>query len=247
LGTPGAPGGSRAETRKRKDRRENIDRQCDSCRHAVFSTLQRPAWGTAGWRSTRIPASRQPRISTRSCLHDGIPSGAQRRSMPSPVLTVGPASFLFRSRHWSSCNEGCQPPPVIVITRQPQALPPSPPAPEPARPAKYTRPAPANDGASAFSLVSQGCSVRFAIAVWVYHGIPHYTAQDGTAGRTPPDSIDREAARRLNAAGTCGCRMARCHNEGRRHYCGSHPVSTPRRIPYVPVLELKLYYVALYY
>jgi hypothetical protein len=131
--------------------------------------------------------------------------------MPSPPYR-GPTSFLILTPdNGAGCNEGSQPPQVIVITRQPEApLPPSPPPPEPARPAKYTRPAPANDGASAFSLVSQGCSVRFAIAVWVYLGILHYTAQDGTAGRTL-DSIDREATRRLTRRNLPLQDGAQCH------------------------------------
>ena len=101
-----------------------------------------------------------------------------------------------------TCNEASQPPQVLVIGPQPPPpLQTPPPPPEPARLVthEYDWPAAAESGASHFALAWKDGSVRFAIAVWAQDGMLHYTQTDGTAGRAPLHSIDREATRRLNA------------------------------------------------
>jgi hypothetical protein len=64
---------------------------------------------------------------------------------------------------------------------------------------EYNWPAPANEAAQVFSLVSRNGTVQFAIAVWMQDDVLHYVAPDLSLGRTGLDAIDRDATRRLNA------------------------------------------------
>lgn len=78
-------------------------------------------------------------------------------------------------------------------------MPPSPPARSVIR--EYNWPASTSHAASTISLVLKDGTVRLAIAVWTEDGVVHYTGRDGTVGRLPLDSINREATTRTNAEG----------------------------------------------
>jgi hypothetical protein len=78
-------------------------------------------------------------------------------------------------------------------------VPPSPPARSVIR--EYNWPGSTSHSASTISLVAKDGTVRLAMAVWTEDGVVHYTGRDGTVGRLPLDSINREATARTNAEG----------------------------------------------
>jgi hypothetical protein len=100
-------------------------------------------------------------------------------------------------------DEGYQQTPnVVIVMPQVQAPEPPPPPPTPAQPVMHEYHWPDTAASllpATFSLVSRNGTVQFALAVWVQDNELRFTALDGTIGRLPLATVDRDATERLNA------------------------------------------------
>src|SRR5207249_5074347 len=104
--------------------------------------------------------------------------------------------------YYGNGNQGKPSPGIIVLMPQVELPEPPAPPPPPIRPQirEYQWPASSDDSAAAsFTIVSKDQRVQSAVAVWVQDKFVCYFAPDGSSGRMPIDSIDREATRQRNA------------------------------------------------
>jgi len=114
------------------------------------------------------------------------------RSSGIPWVEISPESY---SDGPLATDDAVPPYSLIVMPSEPM------PPPEPPNPVLHQYHWPASVSTNVFSLVSKDNILRLAVAVWLQDGTLHYLGQDGAAGAIDPDSLNREATSRANAAG----------------------------------------------